>query len=132
MSTKSTKGGEVVIRSRYIQSDIIAYLQDGKLHTMQELCDELAISRSTCYRHIIDLSIHYNIQTFVGGRNSSGVRLIPEQKVSVKNLNVDDLQLIIRKLSLLQNDNPRIKDFIHNLTTQKEIKENDEIEREIL
>ena len=120
------------MRSRYIQSDIIAYLQDGKLHTMQELCDELAISRSTCYRHIIDLSIHYNIQTFVGGRNSSGVRLIPEQKVSVKNLNVDDLQLIISKLSLLQNDNPRIKDFIHNLTTQKEIKENDEIEREIL
>lgn len=120
------------MRSRYIQSDIIAYLQDGKLHTMQELCDELAISRSTCYRHITDLSIHYNIQTFVGGRNSGGVRLIPEQKVSVKNLNADDLQLIISKLSLLQNDNPRIKTFIHNLTTQKEIKENDEIEREIL
>ena len=125
MNTKSIKGGDVVMRSRYIQNDIIAILQDGKLHRMQEICNELAISRSTCIRHITDLSIHYNIQTFVGGRDSGGVQLIPEQKVSVKNLNTDDLQLIISKLSLLQNDNPRIRNFIHNLTTQKEIKEKD-------
>ena len=112
------------MRSRYIQNDIIAILQDGKLHTMQDICSELAISRSTCRRHITDLSIHYNIQTYVGGRDSGGVQLILEEKVSVKGLNNDDLQLIISKLSVLQNDNPRIKKFIHNLTTQKEIKEN--------
>ena len=118
------------MRTRYIQNDIIALLQDGKFHKMQDICNELGISRSTCMRHINDLCLHYNILTFVG--RTGGVQLIPEQKVSVKNLNADDLQLIISKLSLLQNDNPRIKAFIHNLTTQKEIKENEEIEREIL
>ena len=118
------------MRTRYIQNDIIAYLQDGKFHTVPEICRELEISRATCFRHINDLCLHYNILTFVG--RNGGVRLIPEQKVSVKNLNADDLQLIISKLSSLQNDNPRIKTFIHNLTTQKEIKENEEIEREIL
>ena len=51
-------------------------------------------------------------------------KVTKKEKVSVKGLNNDDLQLIISKLSVLQNDNPRIKKFIHNLTTQKEIKEN--------
>lgn len=118
------------MRTRLIQNDILAFLQDYKVHTMQEICNELEISRSTCLRHLNDLALHYNIQTFVGGRNG-GVRLIGEQKVSVEHLNSDDLQLIISKLSLLQNDNPRIKSFIHKLSAQKDLKENN-YERKVL
>lgn len=110
------------MRSRYIQNDLLAFLQDGKLHKIADICFELEISRSTCIRHINDLSKHYNIQTFVG-KHSGGVQLIPEQKVSVEKLTADDLQFIIEHLNLLQNPNASIKAFINNLTTQKELKE---------
>lgn len=63
------------MRTRFIQNDIIAYLQDYRKHTMQDLCNELNISRSTCIRHLNDLSMYYNIQTFVG-RYNGGVKLV--------------------------------------------------------
>ena len=90
---------------------------------MTEMARELNINRSTVSRHINSLTNHFNIKTFKGGIDRGGVQLVPEQKVSIEKLNSDDLQLIISKLSLLQNDNPRIKAFIHNLSTLKEFKE---------
>ena len=90
---------------------------------MSEIASELEISRMTVYRHIQSLAYRFNIQTFKGGIDRGGVQLIAEQKVSVEKLNSDDLQLIISKLSSLQDDNPRIKSFIHKLSTQKEINE---------
>ena len=112
----------IVMRSRYIRNDLLAFLQDGKLHKIADICFELEISRSTCIRHINDLSKHYNIQTFVG-KHGGGVQLIPEQKVSVEKLTADDLQFIIEHLNLLQNPNASVKAFINNLTTQKDLKE---------
>ncbi len=68
---------------------------------MQDICNELEISRSTCLRHLNDLSLHYNIQTFVGGRNTGGVKLIGKKQIDV-NLTDDELQLVIKQLESLQ------------------------------
>lgn len=111
------------MRSRYIQNDIIAYLKDYKLHTMQEICTELDISRSTCIRHLNDLSLHHNIQTF-SGRYNGGVRLVGKKNIDV-DLNDDELQLVIDKLELLQDSNDNIKIFVTKLARLKENKEID-------
>lgn len=111
------------IRSSSITADILNYISDGKVHTMKQIANELEIHINTVQRHIQSLSYRYNIETFCGGINRGGVQLIPEPKVSVERLTSDDLQLIISKLSSLQEDNPRVKAFINKLSTQKEIKE---------
>lgn len=112
MKSRLTKGGEFVVRSRYLQNGILAFLQDYKKHTMQDICSELEISRSTCLRHLNDLSLHYNIQTYVG-RYNGGVRLIGKKKIEV-NLNDDELQLVINKLESLQ-DSDNIRFFTKSL-----------------
>lgn len=104
----------IVMRSRYIQNDLLDFLQDGKLHKIADICFELEISRSTCIRHINDLSKHYNIQTFVGKHNG-GVQLISKKKLDVDYLQNDDLQLIIEQLELLQNSNVNVKRFVNSL-----------------
>ena len=116
------------MRSRYIQNDILAYLQDYKQHTMQEICNELEISRSTCIRHLNDLSLHFNIQTFVGGRNG-GVKLIGRKEVNIDYLSDDELQLIIDKLGSLQE--PNIQRLVKNLSRQIE-KENTNYDRKLI
>ncbi len=105
-------------------ADILNYISDGKVHTLQEIADEVEVSWHTAQRHIQSLAYRYNIETFCGGVNRGGVRLIAEQKVSVEKLSSDDLQLIINTLSSLQDGNVRIKSFLHKLSTQKELKEN--------
>lgn len=102
------------MRSRYIQNDLLSYLQDGKLHKLADICNELEISRSTCIRHINDLSLHYNIQTFVG-RHNGGVQLVGKKKIDIDYLKNDELQLIIEQLELLQNSNGNIKKFVNSL-----------------
>lgn len=112
------------MKSSDVTADILNFLSDGKLHTYQEIADEVECSYSTVRRHIESLSYkNMNISIFKGGIEKGGVRLIPEQKVSVEKLNSDDLQLIISKLSMLQIDNPRIKAFCNNLSTQIKVKE---------
>lgn len=111
------------MRSRNIQADILDYLSDNKIHSMSKIAEELEVSRMTVYRHIQSLAYRFNIETFKGGIDKGGVRFIGEQKVDVEKLTSDDLQLIISKLSSLQDANPRIKSFIHKLSTQKELKE---------
>ncbi len=105
------------MRARFIQNDILAYLQDYKLHTMQEICNELSISRSTRRRHINDLTIHYNIQTFVGGRNSGGIKLLGNKQIEVC-LNNNELQLVVGSLASLQGVSPNIDKFISRLSHQ--------------
>lgn len=109
------------MRSKYIQNDILAYLQDNKHHTLQDICNEVEISRSTAIRHINELSMHYNIQTFVG-RYGGGIKLV-DKKIDVNYLSNDDLQLIIDKLEQLQGSNPNIKKFIRSLGNHLEEKE---------
>ena len=103
----------IVVRSRFIQDAILSILQDGKLHKMKDLCDELNICRMTCVRHINDLSLYYNIQTFVGG-SKAGVRLL-DKKIDITYLQDNDLQLIVEQLGRLQSPNPNISKFIRNL-----------------
>lgn len=109
--------------SRNIQADIFDILSDGKIHTMNEIAEKVEVSRMTVFRHIQALAYRFNIQTIKGGIDKGGVQLKIEQKVSVEKLNSEDLRVILSNLSLLQEDNPRINQFIHNLTALKENKE---------
>ena len=111
------------MRTRFIQNDILAYLQDYKQHTMQEICNELNISRLTCLRHINDLSLHYNIQTFAG-RYNGGVKLIGKKQIDV-NLTNDELQLVIKQLESLQGSK-NIEAFANKLARLIEKEQNDE------
>lgn len=121
-SINSKKGG-VKVRSNNIQADILNCLFDYKLHTTKEIAETCEVSQKTVKRHIQALAYSFNIQTFTGGIDRGGVRLISEQKVSVEKLTSDDLQLIIEQLESLQDSNVRIKSFINKLSTQQEIKE---------
>lgn len=118
------------MRSNNIQADIFNFISDEKLHTMSEIADYVEVNEKTVRRHIQSLSYRFNIETFKGGIDKGGVRLISEQKVSVEKLTSDDLQLIIEHLESLQDSNVRIKSFIHKLSTQKEIKESKNNEKD--
>lgn len=111
------------MRTRFIQNDILAFLQDYKMHNLQEICNELEISRSTCIRHLNDLSMHYNIQSF-SGRYTGGIKLIGKKQIDV-NLTDDELQLVINQLELLQNSD-NIKAFKNRLARLIEKEQKDE------
>lgn len=111
------------LKQSSITADILNFISDGKIHTLQEIANAVEVCKQTVLRHIQSLSYRYPIETFHGGDMRGGVRLIPEQKVSVEKLTSDDLQLIIEHLDSLQDSNARIKSFINKLVTQKEIKE---------
>jgi len=111
------------VRSRNIQADILDLLYDGKVHTYNQIAEHVEVCKKTVYRHIQALTYRYNIETFHGGIDRGGVRLILNQSVSLEKLNTNDLQLIIKELESLQNSNPRIMSFIKSLCTLKNLKE---------
>ena len=117
------------MRNRSIQADLISYLSDGKLHTTKEISQFLEVSQITIKRHIQALSYRFNIQTFNGGVDRGGVRMIIDKKVTVEKLDDNELHLIIDKLSSMQNATVNIKKFINDLALMKEIKEKDKNER---
>lgn len=119
------------MRSRNIQADIIEYLSDGKIHTMQAIADAVEVSYMTVRRHIQTLSYHYDIDTFSGGGGlvKGGVRMKLQEKITVERLSGNELQLIIENLSQLQNSSVNFKKFIKDLTLIKENKENNANER---
>ena len=94
------------MRSRYIQNSILHLLEDNKLHTMKEICEKLEISRSTCIRHINDLSLHFNITTFVG-RNNGGVQLNGVINPNIV-LTKEELRVLNMALDLLNDTKPEI------------------------
>ena len=83
-------------------ADILNYISDGKVHTLQEIADEIEISRITVFRHIQSLSYSYPIQTFCGGINRGGVYLDKSYLYQGKTLTIDELQVINKALTLLQ------------------------------
>lgn len=103
------------MRSSDIIADILAVLSDHKIHTMSEIAEEVETSRQTVHKYISSLSYRYNIETFVGGINRGGVRLIEKKKVNIEYLKADELQLIIGQLELLQSSNVNVKRFINSL-----------------
>ncbi len=115
------------MRSRNIQAAILEFLSDNKLHNYQSIADEVECSYSTVRRHIEALSYRFNIQTFCGGVDIGGVKLM-DKKVDVNYLKDDELKLIINQLELLQNSNSNIKKFIQSLSAKIE-KEKENVQR---
>ena len=63
------------LKKSSITADILSFISDGQVHTMQEIADEIEVSNCTVQRHIQSLSFRYPIETFHGGDNRGGVFL---------------------------------------------------------
>jgi len=103
------------MRNSDIMSDILNVLSDYQIHTMSEIADKVEVSRQTVHKYIQSLSNHYNIETFVGGINRGGVRLIGKKTIDIDYLSDDDLQLVITQLGPLLQRSDGIKRFVFNL-----------------
>lgn len=108
------------LRNSSITADILNVLSDGKLHKMQVIADKVEVSRQTVHKHIQSLSYRYPIETFVGGRDTGGVKLDNTAIHQGKILSRDELQIISMALRLLQES--ECKDVDHELL-KKLIKE---------
>ena len=93
---------KVDLKKSSITADILYILSDCKVHTIQELADEIEVHRNTVAKHIQSLSYHYPIQTFCGGINRGGVYLDKNYVYQGQTLTNDELQIIGRALKLLQ------------------------------
>ena len=96
------------LKKSSITADILNLLSDNKVHTLQEIADEIEISKMTVRRHIQSLSYRYPIQTFCGGINRGGVYLDKDyiyQVLQKQNANVDQklLHSLLNKFSLPSN-----------------------------
>ena len=90
------------LKKSSITADILNILSDNKVHTLQEIADEVEISKMTVRRHIQSLSYRYPIETFCGGINRGGVYLDKDYVYQGSTLTIDELQLINNALLLLQ------------------------------
>ena len=90
------------LRKSSITADILSFISDGKLHTYQEIADEVEVSYSTVRRHIQSLSYRYPIETFCGGDKRGGVYLDKKYLHQGKIRSRDELQIISQALELLQ------------------------------
>ncbi|MBE5758389.1 MAG: HTH domain-containing protein [Clostridiales bacterium] len=103
------------MRNSDIMSDILNVLYDYQIHTMSEIADKVEVSRQTVHKYIQSLSKYYNIETFVGGINRGGVRLIGKKTIDIDYLSNDDLQLVIEQLRPLLQRSDGIKRLVSNL-----------------
>ena len=108
------------LKKSSITADILHVLNDGKVHTMQQIADEVEVSERTVRRHIQSLSYRYTIETFVGGDKRGGVFLDKSAIHQGKILSSDELQIISKALRLLQES--ECKDVDHEVL-KKLIKE---------
>ena len=91
------------LKKSSITADILNILSDCKVHTMQEIADEVEVSEKTVRRHIQSLSYRYPIETFRGGDKRGGVSLDKNYLYQGKTLTIDELQIINQALTMLQN-----------------------------
>ena len=104
------------LKKSSITADILYILSDGKIHQMQDIADEIEVSRKTIVRHIQSLSYRYPIQTFCGGINRGGVYIDKNYIYQGTILSIDELQLIQKALNLLQKVDENIdKKTLNNL-----------------
>lgn len=103
------------MRSSDIVADILFILSDNQIHTMSELAEEIETTRQTIHKYIQSLSYRFNIETFKGGIDRGGIRLIPDECLKTNYLNKNELQLIYNELELLQNSSPSIKRFKNSI-----------------
>lgn len=90
------------LKKSSITADILNVLSDCNVHSLQEIADEVEVSKMTVRRHIQSLSYRYPIQTFCGGINRGGVCLDKDYIHQGKVLTNDELQVINKALTLLQ------------------------------
>ena len=95
------------LKKSSITADILHVLNDGKIHTLQEIADEVEAHKSTIKRHIQSLSYRYPIETFHGGDKRGGVYLDKSAIHQGKILTRDELQIISKALRLLQESKCR-------------------------
>ena len=110
-----------------ITADILSLLSDGKVHTLQEIADEVEVSKITVHRHIQSLSYRYPIETFCGGINRGGVYLDKDYIYQGSTLTNDELQLINKALLLLQGQNACVdQKLLHSLLNKFSLPSNKE------
>ena len=91
------------LRKSSITADILNFISDGKLHTYQEIADEVEVSYSTVRRHIQSLAYRYPIEVTCGHKeNGGGVYLDKSYLYQGKVRSRDELQIISQALELLQ------------------------------
>lgn len=117
------------LKKSSITADILNVLSDCKVHTMQEIAEIVEVSRQTVVKHIQSLSYRYPIQTFCGGVNRGGVYLDKDYIHQGKILTTDELQVIAKALTMLQNSesedvNPELIKSLISRFTQPTNKEN--------
>lgn len=96
------------IRKSSTTADILNVLSDGKFHTMQEIADQVEVSKCTVQRHVQSLSYRYPIETFHGGDKKGGVYLDKKYLNQGKIRSRDELQIISKALRLLQESGSEV------------------------
>ena len=90
------------LKKSSITADILNILSDCKVHTLQEIADEVEVHKNTVLKHIQSLAYRYPINTFCGGINRGGVQLDEKYLHQGKIRSRDELQIISQALRLLQ------------------------------
>jgi len=118
------------VKSSSVTADILNYISDGKIHSMQEIADEVEVHINTVQRHIRSLAYRYPIETFCGGINRGGVFLDTKYIVQGKIITLEKLQILDKALILLQKSgckdvnqkalNELIKDFTPPKTNKED------------
>lgn len=91
-----------MVKSSDVTADIINLLSDGKIHTMQEIADDVECSKMTVRRHIGSLKYRYPIENSLGNGKKQGVYLDKTYIYQGKVRSNDELQIIHKALKLLQ------------------------------
>lgn len=117
------------LKKSSITADILNVLSDCKVHTIQDIACKVEVHYNTVRRHIQSLSYRYPIQTFCGGINRGGVYLDKDYIHQGKILTTDELQVIAKALTMLQNSesedvNPELIKSLISRFTQPTNKEN--------
>ena len=114
------------LRKSSITADILNFISDGKLHTYQEIADEVEVSYSTVRRHIQSLSYRYPIEITCGHKENGGGVILDKRYINNgKIITNDKLQIIGKALALLQNandtsvDEKLLKELIQDFTPTK-------------
>ena len=89
-----------------IDEKILECLSDNRLHTYQEIADEIEVHRNTVIKHIRFLSEHHNITSYHGGAKK-GIKLLNSKRVY---LNSEEKSIVIYALQKL--DNPGLERLI--------------------
>lgn len=96
------------MRSRYIHNRILAYLSDCKLHTIQEIAEEIEVSYITVLRHIQDIPEEMITTYHGGGKHRGGVQLLRTDKLN-QIFDAQEVRLLLQGVEELPDSEARLK-----------------------